>query len=121
MPNVWLVGTADKIVCNGRIAKFRLVTDESEFGDQALKNYIYVELPRGVSVHLGDRVRVEGELVSHRFSRTLVDEIRSLLARHHLQRLMPGIEGMLGRTGNQARIEHITPEVLASRVQSAED
>lgn len=118
--NIWLSGTVDKLVYNRRTTKFRLVTDSSEFGDQILKNCIYVELPRGTSVNVGDWVRVEGELVSHRFSRTLVDEIRNLLVRHHLQRLMPGIERILGKSGDQARIEHVVPEVLAIRVQRVE-
>jgi hypothetical protein len=118
--NVWLVGTVDKVIHNRRMTKFRLVTDESVFRSEGQQNYVYVELPPGVAVQRGDRVRVEGELVSHRFSRSLVDEIGKLLTRHHLQSLMPGIAHMLGASGYRARVEHTVPEVLASRVQRTE-
>jgi hypothetical protein len=118
--NVWLVGVVDKIIHNRRTTKFRLVADESVFRGEGQQNYVYVELPPGMAVQRGDRVRVEGELVSHRFSRSLVDEIGKLLARHYLQRLMPGIERLLGESGYRARVEHTTPEVLASRIQRVE-
>lgn len=118
--NVWLVGVVDKVIHNRRTTKVRLVTDESVFRGEGQQNYVYVELPPGVAVQRGDRVKVEGELVSHRFSRSLVDEIGKLLARHHLLRLMPGIERILGESGYRAQVEHAVPEVLASRVQRTE-